>query len=156
ARGTGPGRGGGRAVTAAASPWLVCRRRRPAARLRLYCFPHTAGSPGEYVRWGDQLPEIEGWGIQPPGRGARITEEPLTSVEAFTAGLLGETGFAPPFVFFGHSLGALTAFETARALRAAGAPLPGRLILSAFPAPHLERPRRPLHTLGDAELIAEV
>lgn len=143
-------------MTAARSPWLVCRRRQPAARLRLYCFPHTGGSPGEYVRWADELPEIEIWGIQPPGRGARITETPLASIEAFTAGLLSDTGFAAPFMFFGHSLGGLTAFETARALRAAGAPLPRRLILSAYPAPHLEHPRSPLHALGDAELMTEV
>ena len=35
----------------ATTPWLVCRLRRPDAAVRLYCFPHSGGSPGEFVRW---------------------------------------------------------------------------------------------------------
>ncbi|MBL1103940.1 thioesterase [Streptomyces sp. 5-8] len=138
------------------SPWLVRRRRRPEASLRLYCFPHSGGSPGEYVRWADELPDVEVWGIQPPGRGTRVMETPLDSIDTFVQGLVESVDFAGPFVFFGHSLGGLTAFETARALRAAGRPLPERLVLSAYPAPHLPHPRSPLHTLGDDELLAAV
>ncbi|MGW2892501.1 thioesterase II family protein [Streptomyces griseoruber] len=140
----------------ARSPWLLCRHKRPQARLRLYCFPHSGGSPGEYLRWADHLPDVEVWGIQAPGRGSRIAEPPVTSVQAFVDGLLDSTEFIAPFVFFGHSLGGLTAFETARALRAAGRPLPERLVLSAYPAPHLNHPRSPLHTLGDDELLAAI
>ncbi|MFG2545011.1 thioesterase II family protein [Streptomyces sp. NPDC048594] len=140
----------------AASPWLVRRRKRPEAALRLYCFPHSGGSPGEYVRWADDIDDVEIWGVQAPGRGSRVTERPVTSIEEFVDGLLATTDFQSPFAFFGHSLGGLTAFETARALRAAGRPTPRRLVLSAYPAPHLAHPRAPLHTLGDAELIDAV
>ncbi|MFF8643211.1 thioesterase II family protein [Streptomyces sp. NPDC015345] len=138
------------------SPWLVRRRKRPEAPLRLYCFPHSGGSPGEYVRWSDALDDVEVWGIQAPGRGSRVTEQPATSIEEFVDGLLDTTEFTAPFVFFGHSLGGLTAFETARALRAAGRPMPEHLVLSAYPAPHLDHPRTPLHTLGDDALLDAV
>ncbi|MFC7979807.1 thioesterase II family protein [Streptomyces cinereoruber] len=140
-------------MTTATSPWLVCRRRRPDAALRLYCFPHSGGSPGEYVRWADVLDDVEVWGIQAPGRGSRVAEQPVTSIAEFVDGLLAATEFQGPFAFFGHSLGGLTAFETARALREAGRPMPERLVLSAYPAPHLDHPRTPLHTLGDTELL---
>lgn len=143
-------------MMAARSPWLVCRRKRPEARLRLYCFPHSGGSPGEYVRWAEDLPDVEVWGIQSPGRGSRIAEAPVTSIQEFTDGLVGTTEFVAPFVFFGHSLGGLTSFETARALRAAGRPMPERLVLSAYPAPHLAHPRSPLHTLRDDELLTAI
>ncbi|MFE1773040.1 thioesterase II family protein [Streptomyces sp. NPDC059008] len=143
---------------AATSPWLVCRQRRPEAYLRLYCFPPSGGSPGEYVRWADDLPDAEVWGIQPPGRGMRVTERepPPASITEFVDGLIASVDFTGPFVFFGHSLGGLTAFETARALRAAGRPLPERLVLSAYPAPHLPHPRSPLHKLSDDELLVAV
>jgi len=41
-----------------------------------------------------------------------------------------------PFVFFGHSLGALLCFETARSLRRDNQPQPAHLFLSAAEAPH--------------------
>jgi surfactin synthase thioesterase subunit len=59
-----------------------------------------------------------------------------------------------PFAFFGHSLGALVAYEVARALRAAGLRQPDRLFASACPAPHLPRTETPIHQLSDEELVA--
>ncbi len=57
-----------------------------------------------------------------------------------------------PFVLFGHSLGALVAFELARRLR--DVPLTG-LAVSAFRAPHLPA-ERALSALPDAEFVAEI
>ena len=34
--------------------WLACRARRPEAKHRLYCFPHSGGSAGEFVVWVDR------------------------------------------------------------------------------------------------------
>jgi medium-chain acyl-[acyl-carrier-protein] hydrolase len=61
-----------------------------------------------------------------------------------------------PFVFFGHSLGALVAFEVARALRRAGGPLPRHLYASARRAPQLPVEGEMLHALPDDRLISEV
>lgn len=123
--------------------WLVCRRRRPDAGARLYCFPHAGGSPGEYVRWSDQMPAVEVWGVQPPGRGSRLAERPFTRIGDLVGALVSQARLdAPPsgpFGFFGHSLGALVAYETALALRAAGRPTPDFLVVSGVAAPHLAR-----------------
>lgn len=119
------------------SPWLACRVRRPEAPVRLFCFPHSGGSVGEYVRWADLLPDVEVWGVQLPGRGARAEEAPLTRMHELVDTLVGAVDFGASFAFFGHSLGALVAFETARRLRGLGRTLPGWLFLSAAPAPQL-------------------
>src|SRR3954468_24607862 len=130
------------------SAWLACRQRRPDAAVRLYCFPHSGGSAGEYVRWSDWLPGIEVWGVQLPGRGPRGAEACYLRVDARVKAMVDSVDFRPPFALFGHSLGAVVAFETARALRDRGGPRPEALILSAYHAPHLpsappEGDRRP-------------
>ena len=54
-----------------------------------------------------------------------------------------------PFFFFGHSLGAVLAFELARRLN----PQPQILFVSACGAPHVPNPNRPIHALSDSEFI---
>ncbi|WP_161624936.1 thioesterase II family protein [Streptomyces spectabilis] len=135
------------------SPWTVGRRLKQPPLVRLYCFPHSGGLPSEYVRWDRELPGVQVYGICPPGRGPRVSEPSLTRLPELVTALLDETEFEPPFVFFGHSLGALVAFETARALRARGRALPQRLIVSAHAAPGTHLGRAPWHALPDDELI---
>jgi surfactin synthase thioesterase subunit len=140
-------------MTRSPSRWLLCRRRRPSAPLRMYCFPHSGGSAGEYMRWSDGLDPVEVWGLQPPGRGDRIDEDPVTAMPDLVEALVEQVTFEPPYVFFGHSLGALVAYETARALRDRGRPGPELLCLSAYQAPYLHRPGVPVHELDGPELI---
>ncbi|WP_333771389.1 thioesterase II family protein [Streptomyces sp. IBSBF 2435] len=142
-------------MTAVPPRWLVRRCARPSARLRLYCFPHSGGLPGEYLSWFEALADVECWGVQSPGRGSRIAETPLRDVHRMVEEFLGV--FAPPqepYAFFGHSLGALVAFETARALRDRGAPQPRFLLLSSCPPPAAPRDGRHLADLDDAGLLA--
>jgi medium-chain acyl-[acyl-carrier-protein] hydrolase len=139
----------------ATSPWLVqLRRRRPAAapepRLRLLCFPYAGGGASAFRAWSDELPpEIELWAVQPPGRETRFKEAPVRSLQALVGALLEETRAvrARPFACFGHSLGALVAFELVRALRRCGEPLPVHLFVSACGAPQLGGSEPPLSEL---------
>lgn len=132
-------------------PWIVGRRR--PAGLRLYCFPHAGGSAGEYLRWGSGLPEVSVLGIQPPGRAGRLAEPPIPDVARLVADLVRAVRFEPPFALFGHSLGALVAFETARALRAAAMPGPTVLFASAQRPPHLPHPELLPHDAPDDALV---
>ncbi|MGW3939388.1 thioesterase II family protein [Streptomyces phaeochromogenes] len=125
---------------------------------RLVCFPHAGGAAGAYAGLGRLLaPHLDVLGVQYPGRQDRRREPPeadITGLARRIADRLLEGGDAPCF-FFGHSMGALVAYETARALRRSGAPGPQRLFLSGrgapapVPAPH-DRLR------GDAEILAAV
>jgi surfactin synthase thioesterase subunit len=138
------------------SRWLLCRRPRPAAGVRLYCFPHSGGSAGEYLRWSDRLPEVELSGLQLPGRGSRLEEEPLTTMSDLVSSVVDEVEFRPPYALFGHSLGALVAYETAQALRERGQPPPRQVFLSAYGAAHLHRPGPPLHELDGPALVQAI
>jgi medium-chain acyl-[acyl-carrier-protein] hydrolase len=61
-----------------------------------------------------------------------------------------------PFVFFGHSLGGLLAFELARELRRRHDLLPVHLFVSGSSAPSLPYPRPPIHALPDTEFLEEL
>jgi len=137
------------------SPWFI---RAPAARgrLRLYCFSYAGGSAGSYLPWQAALGrEIELCAVQLPGRGGRLAEAPLASLRQLVGTLAAElrSHVDRPFAFFGHSLGALVAFELVRQLRMLGSALPRQLIVSGCEAPHRRQAARALHTLPDAELI---
>jgi surfactin synthase thioesterase subunit len=56
--------------------------------------------------------------IEPPGRLSRIEERPISDINEFVDKLIPEMeGFLDrPFAFFGHCLGGLTMYETARRL----------------------------------------
>jgi acyl transferase domain-containing protein/surfactin synthase thioesterase subunit len=99
--------------------WLIKVGRRADPRVRLFCFPFAGGGSAVYRNWAHFLdPRIEVVAIEPPGRLGRITETPIADVNELVTQLLSEMGdlLDRPFVFFGHCLGALTMYETARRL----------------------------------------
>ena len=101
------------------SSWLIIVGPRVAPRLRLFCFPFAGGGSAVYRNWAQFIdPRIEVVAIEPPGRLGRITETPIADMNDFVGHLLSEMGqlLDCPFVFFGHCLGALTMYETARRL----------------------------------------
>jgi len=83
--------------------------------------------------------------INPPGRGARLREPAITSMAAMVEGVTG--ALAPyldlPFLLFGHSVGALVAFEAARALEAQGH-RPLHVLLSGCAGPRPAASSKPL------------
>jgi medium-chain acyl-[acyl-carrier-protein] hydrolase len=142
-----------------AGPWLVRPRPAPQARVRLFCFPYAGVGPSMYRPWLDVLsPHIEAHLVQLPAREARWREPAMTVVGEIAAGVAASLGaeFDRPFAFYGHSLGALVAFEVTRLLRAAGAPMPEHLFVAAHRAPHLPNPHPHMRHLGDEEFVAEL
>lgn len=147
-------------ATNGSNPWIAYRRARPAARLRLFCFPYAGGGASVYRGWADELPEaIEVCPVQPPGREGRIRQPPhrdLDSlVEALDEGLAAELD-ERPFAFFGHSLGAIAAYELARRRRAGGRTGPIHLLVSAHSAPSLPDEDEPIHDLPPDRFLARL
>lgn len=137
--------------------WFQCLSPRPRARARLFALPHAGGGASLYRPWEAALPpDVELCAVKLPGREARIGEPPFERLAPLVAALVAamRPKLDRPFVLFGHSLGALVAYEVTRALLAAGAPLPSRLVVSARVAPQLDPPHTSLHTLPRHELIA--
>jgi medium-chain acyl-[acyl-carrier-protein] hydrolase len=141
------------------SAWLPALRHRPQAQARLFCFPYAGGSVASYVEWADRLPQtIDVRPVQVPGRWNRSHEPPLTRPEDIVNALLPV--LLPlldrPFVMFGHSMGALLAFEMTRTLRRGKHPLPAHLFVSGRRAPQIPDLDLPSADLPDAEFIAEL
>jgi len=141
------------------TPWLSQPYPKPDSALRIVCFAYAGGSASVYRPWASLLPpDVELLAVQLPGREGRFVEPCLTRLDDVLDRLLPvlRPWLDRPFVLFGHSLGALLAFETARALRRARWPQPGRLIVSGRIPPQMPMTRRAFHDLPDAELLREV
>ena len=126
--------------------WLIVHRPRPRPRARLFCFPFAGGGAITFRPWTDRLdPEVELVAIEPPGRQTRMDEPPIRDIGAFVAGLVPELlpRLDRPFALFGHCLGALTMFETARALIHDHGVVPSHMFVSgARPPDELHRQQK--------------
>ncbi len=138
-----------------ASSWLT-RSTAPEASQRLFCFPHGGGSAAEYARWGRGLAALDVRAVQLPGRGARWAEPALSRMHALATAIAENAAFEPPYAFFGHSLGAIVAYEVTRALQTRDLPLAERLFVSGHAAPSLPRRLPAIHELPDEPFLAEI
>lgn len=122
-------------------------------RARVYCFAHAGGSAGEFREWAGLADEVEIIGVERPGRGARFAEPASRDLRALAGELADSLPLDLPFGLFGHSFGALLAFEIAHALRARGRRTPDWLWVSAFPSPDIARREPEVRHLPDADLL---
>jgi surfactin synthase thioesterase subunit len=102
---------------------------------------------------------VEVSAVQYPGRENRWGETPVSEAgdlarEIFTA--IRPELERERFAFFGHSLGAMMAYEVARLLRDSLSPEPAHLFISSRRAPHLEPSPPVLNNLPDAEFILKM
>jgi len=143
---------------------LWCRRYRPAksGAGQLICFPHAGGSASFYLPVSAALSvAVDVLAIQYPGRQDRRREPPVDDIarlaDLIHAVLLRGPGDARgdwPLTFFGHSMGAIVAFEVARRLEADGRG-PVRIFASGRRAPSTSR-NETVHLRDDAGILEEV
>jgi medium-chain acyl-[acyl-carrier-protein] hydrolase len=124
--------------------------------VRLLCFHHAGGSAASFNSWSRALPDwIDVHKVQLPGRDPAGPRRPHTDVAVLIPEL--RESLAPllvePFALYGHSLGALVAFELARALRAHGGPEPLALFVSGRRAPQVPLSMTALCDLPEERLI---
>ncbi|MER7173064.1 thioesterase II family protein [Streptomyces mesophilus] len=130
--------------------------------LRLFVLHHAGGSHVTYRHWPAALPDH--WDVtllDAPGHGERLGTEPVDDAGRLADFLLGEIEpeLPVPYALFGHSMGALVAYEMARRACDRGLTGPVWLGVSARPAPVMSRagggPRR-WHALADDALRARL
>ncbi len=150
-------------VTSASSTmtntWIACPYPKPETRLRLFCFPYAGSGTSVFHPWARLLrPEIELCPIRLPGREGRLKEAPYEQIQLLVETLAGAVlpSLEKPFAFFGHSMGAIIAFELTRQLRRQQVPMPVYLFASGHDAPHLVSHPSPLYNLPDDEFANRV
>jgi medium-chain acyl-[acyl-carrier-protein] hydrolase len=138
------------------SAWFARYQRVADPAVRLVCFPHAGAGAAAYRPWIPLLPaRMELWAVELPGRATRVAEPPVADVATLADALASAVGDEVPeaFAFFGHSMGALLAFEVCRRLERAGGRRPRHLVVAGRRAPHLPRLLPSVASLPDAELV---
>ncbi|MGH3756076.1 MAG: thioesterase II family protein, partial [Pseudonocardiaceae bacterium] len=111
-----------------------------------------------YRDWPAHLPDdVEVVPVQLPGRENRFHEAPIESMELLAGPLLDGLAsyLTPPFALFGHSMGALIAFELVRQMRPSGV-APVHLFAAGCRAPDLPRRSPDRRALPDQEFLTTV
>ncbi|MDF0529492.1 alpha/beta fold hydrolase [Tsukamurella sp. 8F] len=122
---------------------------------RVVALPHAGAGAASFARWRDLFPAyVDFVRVRLPGREEAAREKPLSSVADAAAGLAAQLARLDhlPTVLYGHSMGALVAFELARSLADLGIPAT-HLVVSGRRAPHLPASRRLIHTLPEDEFL---
>jgi surfactin synthase thioesterase subunit len=137
--------------------WLRRFHPVPGSTVRLVCLPHAGGSASFFFPVSKALaPSVEVLSVQYPGRQDRRSEPPIDDI-----GVLADhvcralaTYTDKPLALFGHSMGAIVAFETTRRLEARGVK-PVRLLASGRRAPS-SRYGENIHRRDDDGIAAEL
>ncbi len=130
-------------MTPSASSPLVQLTAPEEVASRLFLFPWAGGGPSGYRRWTEAIPRrTEAWAVQPPGREARLDTAAYADLSSHVEEFVGNATsiLDRPYVMFGHSMGAMVAWESARALQRNSLPPPTTVFLSGCtPLHQIER-----------------
>ena len=139
--------------------WFLCTKPRHQPAMRLFCFAHAGGGATTYHRWNAALgEEVEIHTAQLPGRENRSKERFLESIPEVVVEIVQviQASLDLPYALFGHSMGALVAYEVSRALQKLGARSPLGLFVSGRRSPDITEFTKPLHVLEDSAFIDAV
>jgi surfactin synthase thioesterase subunit/glycosyltransferase involved in cell wall biosynthesis len=143
----------------AASAWFSGLEDWRPGRLLLFCFPYAGGGTMLYRSWRERLAEKAAiCAVRLPGRESRLEEPPIERMDALVDALVSAIlpHLHPPFVFFGHSMGAAIAFELARRLRTDAKPAPAALFVSSARAPQFRLNYQPPPEPAEETLMEEL
>ena len=140
------------------SPWLLQIVRAAESPTAMFCFPYAGSGASIYRRWNSLFAtEVDLYAMQAPGRETRFLEPFVNSVQELAAAAADaiQNVTDKPVILFGHSLGAICAYETARVLENLGRP-PELLIVSGRQCPGSPSKRAPISHLPDGQFLNQV
>jgi medium-chain acyl-[acyl-carrier-protein] hydrolase len=131
-------------------------------KIKLFCLPYAGGSSIIYKKWQPLLPDdIELVAVELAGRGKR-SNEPLykdvaEAVEDVYSIITRDIYNAGDYAIYGHSMGAMLAYELAQKIRANNLPEPLHVFFSGRGTPHIKSKREKIyHTMDDKEFQKEI
>src|SRR5689334_10414639 len=109
--------------------------------MKLFCLPYAGGSALVYKDWKQFFPaSIELVPIEYSGHGKRSNQPLYKDVNAAIDDIYGIISKSIidglPYAIYGHSMGAMLAYEVAQRLRDNKMPLPVHIIFSGRGVPH--------------------
>jgi surfactin synthase thioesterase subunit len=126
----------------------------------LICLPFAGAGSSVFSEWSQYAPgQLEIIPLQLPGREKRFAEPLYRTIPEAVVGLFPETlerlDGRSTAMFFGHSMGAVLAYELVRKLVAEGGISVAQLFVSGSHAPGVRRPQQATG-LSDTEFLARV
>ncbi|MGW6739353.1 thioesterase II family protein [Streptomyces sp. NPDC055025] len=137
-----------------ADPWFL-EAEAPAHLPTLVLFPHAGAGAAAYWRLArQQADRARPLIARLPGRECRAHEARFTDIRPLIRALVPalRPRLSESYLLYGHSMGALIAFEAARLLTLAYNMPPARLIVSGMEAPQDSSTGHARHLLSDGEL----
>lgn len=138
-----------------AHPWFTGTGLRPHAQVNLICFGSAGSGGSQFLPWNRLAPDwLRVLGVQLPGREFRHREPLCYDLDELTHAIaVAQRGLSGPIAFFGHSFGALLAFETARRLRNLGDKEPAWMVVAGRASPHLALAYPKVDRLPETEFL---
>jgi surfactin synthase thioesterase subunit len=139
--------------------WIRRFHTGPDRATTLVCFPHAGGSASYFAGLSGVLATgHQVLAVQYPGRQDRRHHPLLDTIDE-----LADESYAAleplldqPVAFFGHSMGAVIAFEVATRMKQRHDPAPAALFVSGRRAPSRHREEEGVHLRDDAGLVTEL
>ncbi len=125
-------------------------------KITLYCLPFAGGNSYSFRPFKEHLPDfIQPVFLEPPGRGLRMRDALLHSVDTVVTDLIQQLNSEPktPYVLYGHSMGGLLGYELIHRLQADGIELPQHFAVSGCRAPRLIPRPDARHLLSQADFF---
>ncbi|TVL91766.1 thioesterase II family protein [Streptomyces sp. SAJ15] len=140
------------------SAWVRRFHPAPESSVRLVCLPHAGGSAPFYFPMSQALsPAIDVLCLQYPGRQDRRLDPAIENIPDYADAIVAELKpwLDVPTAFFGHSMGAVLAYEVALRLERDGHSGPIALFASGRRAPSRYREEN-VHRRDDDGIVKEM
>lgn len=145
-------------VSSEDSRWFRRFREGPEQGVPLLCFPHAGGTAGFYFALAEEFSaDVHVRAIQYPGRMERRREPLCKTIEELADRIFAvlDDLVNRPIALFGHSMGAIVAFEVARRLERETSTGPATVFVSGRRAPSTVRAEQ-VHQYDDSTLLDEI
>lgn len=140
------------------TPWNpTLQPRFGAGGVRVYCLPHAGGAASSYLPWAapGETAGLEICPVELPGHGIRMGEPPITTMQLIVEAMFQElftAGPPGPYALFGHSMGALIAYELTHRISDSGQSPPLALLVSGARPPGSPS-AQDLNAMADEQLL---